>query len=193
MLHCCVTKLKHPLFSVADLTQPGLGGPVAFDVILVRWPDEDARLRQLRASGAPRLLLVADTSAPPEPRDPLEDWIRMPAREDDLRARVGTLAARADMSSGAPEIDEDGLLRYGGRWVTLSPVEGALATALIDRFGAVVRRDALMRQAWASASTTRNALDVHVLRLRRRIAPLGLEIRTIRSRGYLLQSGDGDG
>jgi len=27
-----------------------------------------------------------------------------------------------------------------------------------------------------------------VLRLRRRIAPLALEIRTVRSRGYLLQS-----
>ena len=35
---------------------------------------------------------------------------------------------------------------------------------------------------------TRNALDVHVLRLRRRIAPLGLEIRTVRSRGYLMQT-----
>jgi DNA-binding response OmpR family regulator len=28
---------------------------------------------------------------------------------------------------------------------------------------------------------------VHILRLRRRIAPLGLEVRTVRSRGYLLQ------
>ena len=35
---------------------------------------------------------------------------------------------------------------------------------------------------------TRNALDVHILRLRRRIAELGLEIRTVRSRGYLLQA-----
>ncbi len=38
-----------------------------------------------------------------------------------------------------------------------------------------------------SGVPTRNALDVHVLRLRRRIAPLGLEIRTVRSRGYLMQ------
>ena len=39
----------------------------------------------------------------------------------------------------------------------------------------------------ARGAPTRNALDVHVLRLRRRLAPLGLEIRTVRSRGYLLQ------
>ena len=34
----------------------------------------------------------------------------------------------------------------------------------------------------------RNALDVHVLRLRRRIAPLALSIKTVRSRGYLLEA-----
>ena len=42
--------------------------------------------------------------------------------------------------------------------------------------------------SWPSGVPTRNALDVHVLRLRRRIAPVGLEIRTVRSRGYLMQS-----
>jgi len=29
---------------------------------------------------------------------------------------------------------------------------------------------------------------VHMLRLRRRIAPLGVEVRTVRSRGYLMQA-----
>jgi len=32
-------------------------------------------------------------------------------------------------------------------------------------------------------------LDVHIVRLRRRLAPLGLVIRTVRSRGYLLEEG----
>jgi biotin operon repressor len=32
-----------------------------------------------------------------------------------------------------------------------------------------------------------------MLRLRRRIAPLGLEVRTVRARGYLLQALDGAG
>ena len=34
----------------------------------------------------------------------------------------------------------------------------------------------------------RNALDVHMLRLRRRLSPLRLSIRTVRSRGYLLEA-----
>ena len=45
----------------------------------------------------------------------------------------------------------------------------------------------MARRAWPNGAPTRNALDVHILRLRRRIAPLGLEVRTVRSRGYLLQ------
>ena len=158
------------------------------DVVLVRWPEETARLERLRAAGAPRLLLVGEDLAAPEPVDPLEDWIRLPAAEDDLRVRVSTLASRAGRTALAPTVDDDGLLRHRGRWVTLSPVERALAAALIDRYNAVVGRDTLVRRAWPGGSPTRNALDVHMLRLRRRIATLGLEVRTVRARGYLLQA-----
>jgi DNA-binding winged helix-turn-helix (wHTH) protein len=70
----------------------------------------------------------------------------------------------------------------------LPPVEARLMVALIDRFGAVVSRDQLARSGWPEGSPGRNALDVHVLRLRRRIAPLGLSIKTVRSRGYLLEA-----
>jgi DNA-binding response OmpR family regulator len=158
------------------------------DVVLVRWPEEDARLGQLRATGAPRLLLLNDEAAPPESTDCLEDWIRLPADDRDVRARVASLAARADGEQTAPQIDGDGLLRYRGKWVALSPVEAALAGTLVDRFGAVVGRETLARRAWPTGSPTRNALDVHMLRLRRRIAPLGVEVRTVRSRGYLMQT-----
>src|SRR5213076_1024292 len=65
--------------------------------------------------GSPRLLLVGEDLAAPEPVDPLEDWIRLPAGEDDLRVRVATLATRAGGMAAAPAVDEDGLLRYRGR------------------------------------------------------------------------------
>jgi DNA-binding response OmpR family regulator len=158
------------------------------DVVLVRWPEEDARLRELRASGAPRLLLLNGEATPPELADCLEDWIRLPADDRDVRARVAILSYRAETDHPAPRVDDDGLLRHRQRWVALSPVEAALAVTLVERFGAVVGRDTLARRAWPDGVLTRNALDVHVLRLRRRIAPLGLEIRTVRSRGYLMQA-----
>ena len=60
--------------------------------------------------------------------------------------------------------------------------------ALIERYAAVVSRDQLARSGWPVGAPGRNALDVHVLRLRRRIAPLGLAIKTVRSRGDLLET-----
>jgi DNA-binding response OmpR family regulator len=158
------------------------------DVVLVRWPEEDARLRQLRDTGSPRLLLLNGESEPPDSADCLEDWIRLPADDRDVRARVARLASRSETQQPAPQVDGDGLLRYRGRWVALSPVESGLAITLVDRFGAVVGRDTLARRAWPAGTPTRNALDVHMLRLRRRIAPLGVEVRTVRSRGYLMQA-----
>ena len=173
----------------------GVSRLAVVDVVLVRWPEEERRLCRLRTDGTPRLLLVGPQEPPPKGADCLEDWIRLPADDCDVRARVESLASRAAQERTAPALDEDGLLRYRGEWVSLSPVERALARAMVERFGAVVGRETLARRAWpASAPTgtpagapTRNALDVHVLRLRRRIAPLGLEVRTVRSRGYLLQ------
>ena len=158
------------------------------DVVLVRWPEEDVRLQELRETGSPRLLLLNGESEPPESADCLEDWIRLPADDRDMRARVTRLASRSETQQPAPQVDGDGLLRYRGRWVALSPVESALAITLVDRFGAVVGRDTLARRAWPEGTPTRNALDVHMLRLRRRIAPLGVEVRTVRSRGYLMQA-----
>jgi DNA-binding response OmpR family regulator len=158
------------------------------DVVLVRWPEEDARLQQLRVNGAPRLLLLNGESAPPDLTDCLEDWIRLPADDRDVRARVAALSSRAATDQTAPQVDGDGLLRNRGSWVALSPVEAALAATLVDRFGAVVGRDTLARRAGPNGAPTRNALDVHMLRLRRRIASLGLEVRTVRSRGYLMQT-----
>jgi len=157
------------------------------DVVLVRYPEERGRLDELRSEGSPRLLLVAPSEEPPAFADCLEDWIRLPADDRDVRARVATLEQRAEQEHGLPVIDDDGLLRFRGRWASLSPVECALAAGLVERFGAVVGRDALARRAWPEGAPTRNALDVHVLRLRRRIAAIGLEIRTVRSRGYLMQ------
>ena len=160
-------------------------------VSLVRWPAEDDRREFLRSSGTPRLLLVEPEVGAPATLDPLEDWVRLPADEAEVGARLATLAARAGPSRTVPDLDDDGLLRYQDRWVALSPVEQALAGVLIERFGAVVGREALSRRAWPDGSPTRNALDVHILRFRRRIAPLGLEVRTVRARGYLLQSPEG--
>ena len=159
------------------------------DVVLVRGPAEEERRAHLADQGVPRLLLVEDGAAPPIAIDDLEDWIRVPADEVDLHARVENLNRRSrSRVASIPDLDADGVLRVGTSWVPLPPVEARLTAVLVERFGTVVSREALARAGWPDGAPGRNALDVHVLRLRRRVAPLGLAIRTVRSRGYLLES-----
>jgi hypothetical protein len=158
------------------------------EVVVLQWPGEATRREELAARGAPRLLLVREGSAPPEPDDCLEDWVRAPADDDEVRYRMSHLVARAGSHARpVPGVDDDGVLWFGTAWVPLPPVEARLTSALIERFGAVVSRDALARAGWPDGAPGRNALDVHVLRLRRRLVPAGLAIRTVRSRGYLLE------
>jgi DNA-binding response OmpR family regulator len=158
------------------------------DVVLVRWPSEAERRERLREEGTARLLLVEAGEVPPRPDDCAEDWIRVPADDVDVRLRIEGLRLRASQHSpDAPDLDGDGVLRFGSAWVSLPPVEARLARALVDRFGAVVGREALGRAGWPDGAPGRNALDVHVLRLRRRLAAVDLCIKTVRSRGYLLE------
>jgi DNA-binding winged helix-turn-helix (wHTH) protein len=173
--------------------KPSVSTFPSVEVALVHWPAEQDRREELRRAGQPRLLLV-ERGAPPIPTDELEDWIRLPADDLDLRVRVEALRRRNGGDTGTvPALDDDGVLRMGDRWVSLPPVEARLTRALLERFGAVVSRDALARSGWPTGSPGRNALDVHVLRLRRRVSPLRLAIRTVRSRGYLLERADGAG
>ena len=169
-LHGGETTAKRSLSTVA-----------AVDVVLVRWPAEAARREQLQEDGQPRVLLLEDGTAPPPAGDEKEDWIRLPAGEADLQARVEGLRRRLEVRTDVvPDLDEDGVLRVGDRWVALPPVEARLTRALLARYGAVVSRDALGRAGWPSGTPGRNALDVHMLRLRRRLSPLALAIRTVR-------------
>jgi Transcriptional regulatory protein, C terminal len=153
----------------------------------MHWPQDAARVLEMRERGVARLLVVTIGEVPDAP-DCLEDWILVGATDVERDARRRALSRRAEAHGVAPSLDGDGLLHHRDHWVSLSPVEQSLAAALLDRYGAVVARDTLAVRAWPEGLPTRNALDVHVLRLRRRIAPLGLEIRTVRARGYLLQA-----
>ena len=170
---------------------------------MLRWPEEESRRTRISQAGEPRLLLVPDGEDPPPVGDCLEDWIRVPAAEDEVRARVDALAVRSlahHSTNGAngdsagpagPVLDDFGVLRVNGSWVALPPLEARLAEALLERLGAVTSRESLIRAGWPSGAPGRNALDVHVLRLRRRLTPVGLAIRTVRSRGYLMECAPG--
>ncbi|HJM30941.1 MAG: winged helix-turn-helix domain-containing protein [Acidimicrobiales bacterium] len=157
------------------------------DIAMVRWPAEVDRLDRLRTAGTPRLVLVAPHAPPFTVTDALEDWVRMPADEGDVRARARCLIERCDNGvAHEPELADDRVLRFGRWWTTLTPVEARLAGLLSDRFGHVVPRADLARVGWPTGLPSRNSLDVQLGRLRRRIDGSGLVLRTVRSRGCML-------
>ncbi|HEX5266035.1 MAG TPA: helix-turn-helix domain-containing protein [Acidimicrobiales bacterium] len=78
------------------------------------------------------------------------------------------------------------MLHCGDRWVDLPPLEARLMGVLLSDFGQGVPTKGLLAGAWGRARPSAGALRVHILRLRRRIAPLGLVIHTLPGRGYLL-------
>lgn len=157
------------------------------NVEFIQWPAEASRRESLAALQRPRLLLVTQDEEPPITADHLEDWIRVPAPERDIRARVASLVTAAGHRR-RPTLDENGLLRAGTNWVSLPPIEARLMERLMDDWSAVVSRSELAAAGWPAQAPGRNALDVHILRLRRRVDSVGVVIRTIRSRGYLVET-----
>jgi DNA-binding response OmpR family regulator len=155
------------------------------DVALVHWPAEAERLERLRVARQPRLVIV-EHGPPPTTIDELEDWLRAPADETEVRIRLATLRARASRNSAAVSI-EDGVLRAGPRLVVLPPIQARLATAMLERLNSVVGRETLAHRGWpGEAPADRNLLDVHMAKLRRFLNGTGVDIRTVYRRGYLM-------
>lgn len=72
--------------------------------------------------------MIVEHGLPPTTTDELEDWLRAPADETDMRIRLATLRDRASRNSDAVSID-DGVLRAGNRLVVLPPIQARLASA----------------------------------------------------------------
>ena len=155
-------------------------------VRLVRWPTEDHLRADLATAGRPRILLVSADAAPPEDWDDLEDWVRLPLDPDELQGRARTLRRRA-RAGERPWFDDDGLLRVGDRWVDLPAGPRAVVELLVDRFATVVYADEMSkRYLEAGGSARESARKTMVVRVRQRLAEVGLELHNVRDAGYLL-------
>jgi DNA-binding winged helix-turn-helix (wHTH) protein len=132
--------------------------------------------------GIPRLLLVAPGSEIPADLGEGEDWVRLPASERDVAARLANLEHRF---REAVRLD-DATLHSGSRRADLSVVEARIVAALLDAGGELVPRSALAAVVGPDPSTTGRRLHDTVHRLRRRLHPLGLDVFVAPRRGYAL-------
>ncbi len=140
-----------------------------------------------RKQGLPRLLILHGQGRPPVCIDPLEDWVRAPVDDTDLRTRLLALQARAAV--GAPVVDENDVVHFAGRQMPLAIGEAELLRLLLTSYRSVVSREQLALGLWPDSDEhRRNMLDLRVHRTRQRIAPLGLVIRTVWRKGYLLDA-----
>ncbi|NGY59925.1 helix-turn-helix domain-containing protein [Lentzea sp. NEAU-D13] len=154
-------------------------------VEVVRWPLDAAAREACQRSGTLCLLLLERNVPAPVLTDLREDWVRAPVPHQDLAVRIAMLRARAARYA-VPELDVAGILRFRTRSVVLSPTERALAAELLRRYRSLTSRENLLVCLPTKAGDTSNALHLHIMRLRRRIAPLGLVIKTLWNQGYQL-------
>jgi hypothetical protein len=157
------------------------------DVVIVRWPEQRADAERLARLHRPHLMLVEASQPPPALEACLADWIRMPATDTDVRARLLALAARARRHPAVPTVDEFGEITFRGKRTFLSPTDQRLAEALVDSFDRAISDARLFEHIWGSEGDAAK-VRVHVSRLRKRIQPLGLEITALRGVGYRLHA-----
>ncbi len=173
---------------ILDIGLPGMSG---LDV-----------LRRLRArkSTLPVLLLTALDTLEDRVRGldlGADDYLAKPFDLPELEARVRALLRR---STNSTPFLEHGPLRFDtvGRRVywdkrplELSPRELAVLEILLMRAGRVVSKAQMVNHLYGFGDDVAdNAVEVNVYRLRKKLEPLGCEIRTVRGMGYLMDTPD---
>ena len=163
-------------------------------------------LRRLRAQGSttPVLMLTA--------RDAVEDRVRgLESGADDYLVKpfaIAELVARARVLSRRAQARQEDVLTLGplrmdlaakrvfvgDAPLELSAREWSVLAYLLERAGKVVSKDQILQAiaGWDEALSG-NAIEVYVSRLRAKLEPAGVKVRTVRGFGYLLEAGTPDG
>ncbi len=171
---------------ILDLNLPGMDG---IDV-----------LRGIRAKpGGPGVLILSARGALDDRVKGLDlgadDYMIKPFDVDELEARVRMLLRRqtglraTNIAFGDVTFDMNSRsFSVQGETIDLPAREVSLLETLFLRAGKVVTKQAIIESlASFDDELSANAIEQYVSRLRRRLAPLGLTVRTARGIGYYLE------
>lgn len=171
---------------VLDLNLPGLDGI------------EVLRAMRRRGDGTPVILLTArsETAERVAGLDAgADDYLTKPFEMDELEARLRAMARRKNLEF--MERDNLGPLVFDrtGRQILLDeqPLdiprkEIATLECLLERRGRLVSKSQLINHVYGIGSDADDsAIEPHVSRLRKRLEPFGIRIKTARGLGYMLE------
>jgi DNA-binding response OmpR family regulator len=176
------------------------------DLIVLDWMlprlDGPTLLRRLRAERSTPVIMLTARSEEEDRIAGLEvgadDYVAKPFSPRELVARVRAVLRRMDASVPEPSRMEHGGLvvdaqrrsvEVGGVSANLTAVEFDLLAALARAPGRVFRRDELLERVWGpDFFGVDRVVDVHVSKLRQKLAPLQAAemIETVRGVGYRL-------
>jgi len=181
-----------------------LVGAEHFDLMILdlNLPELDGLsvLRAMRAEGnrAAVMILTARGAAEDRVRGldlGADDYMAKPFDIREFEARVRSLLRRqaglrsSTVTLGALSLDLTSRQFSGnGQDIDLPPRERALLELMVMRAGKVVAKEAIVQSVTSLEDIlSDNAIEQYISRLRRRLQPLGLNLRTVRGIGYLLE------
>lgn len=159
-------------------------------------------LGQLRAAGNPVPVLILSAKGELEDRlkglELADDYLTKPYSILEVVARIRTITRRSHPEAPSPVQVGDlcwdpgqRLITRSGQRIDLSPKEYALMSLLLQNAGQVVTRNQLVQAVWGlEGGVDANAVDVQILRLRRKVDdPFAQKlIHTLRGVGLRLEA-----
>ena len=185
----------------------GLAAVETFDLVILdlNLPQMDglAVLRAMRARSNVAAVMILTARGAPEDRVRgldlgADDYMIKPFDVGEFEARVRSLLRRQAGLRSA-KVAHGGLVldlvtrQFSAQDLAmdLPPRERALLELMFTRAGKVVAKEAIVQSLTSLDDIlSDNAIEQYISRLRRRIAPHGLTLRTVRGIGYLLEKTD---
>lgn len=128
-----------------------------------------------------------------------DDYVIKPFSLRELEARVRALVRRGQC--GVNPVISCGTLTFDsverhamidGLPLELTTRELSVLEALLSRIGRVISKEQLLERLYSySEEASANAIEVYIHRLRKKIEPAGVAIRTIRGLGYIVDKVSG--
>lgn len=206
-LHALLTGAGYAVDRVNDgVSADALLASEQFDLVILdlNLPEMDGLsvLRAMRARKNDAAVLVLTARGTPQERVRgldlgADDYLAKPFDVAEFEARVRSILRRR-AGIGSSEVRLGRLLfdmksrqfTSDGILIDLPPRELALLELLVLRAGKVVTKETIIQSLTTlDDMLSDNAIEQYVSRLRRRIAPLGLTLKTARGLGYYIERG----